>query len=337
MPNKVDVAIIGAGPGGLFAAYELMNSGLDVLVLEEDAQAGGAGGKSDGKLNFSPDIGFFLDRLKMPYADVKKGVNYVEEIFVRIVDTAKDELEEFKNLEFWENIYGTDETKISELKRKADQSDIDFTPGKQRHMGTDKIGPFMDFFKEYLENNIHFKMNYKVNKINKEGGDFILNEDVRSNYLIISPGRSGSLWCRDSCEGLGAKTSFGPVDIGVRAEFPADIYEPIKEVMYDAKFQLRTKTYRDFVRTFCTNPNGFVDVEKPVREFKLINGHSQSKDGKGSENTNLAILTRVYLTEPLSDTKEYARRIAKDGKEVNMDAFKKGTVYRTNFEGCYPW
>ena len=132
--------------------------------------------------------------------------------------------------------------------------------------------------------------------------------DIRAEYVIAAPGRAGAYWLRSQAYSLGIVSKYGPIDVGVRVEFPATIYRPIEKVMYDAKFRLFTRTYDDMVRTFCTNPRGFV-TEEMYEDFVLVNGHAKKEEK--SANTNLAILSRVNLTDPVEDTTKYGRSIAK--------------------------
>ncbi|MBU1634035.1 FAD-dependent oxidoreductase, partial [bacterium] len=115
-------------------------------------------------------------------------------------------------------------------------------------------------------------------------------------------------WLREQAKKLNINNMYGPIDVGVRVEFPADIYAEIAKVMYDAKFRLYTKSYDDLVRTFCTNPNGFI-VKEEYDDFVLVNGHA--KWNSKTNNTNFALLSRVFLTDPVEDTTKYGRDIAR--------------------------
>lgn len=318
----MQVAIIGAGPAGLFAALELAPH-VTVTVVEEGLEpqkrecpvstrnncvnctpchvtsgVGGAGALSDGKLNLTYKIGGEPATLKRTPEDIQKLINYIDQIF----------------LEFGadESLYGVNEKTLERLKRKASSNGIEFIAGKQRHMGTDQTQMIISAFYEQLkEKGVHFQLETKVGDIQKKDGGFVLKTsagDISCDYLIAAPGRAGAYWLRTRARKLRAKSSYGPIDVGLRVEFPAEIYAPIERIMYDAKFHLYTKTYDDFVRTFCTNPYGFVTVEK-YESFTLVNGDAR-KDIK-SENTNLAVLSRVELTDPVEDTTEYGRSIAR--------------------------
>lgn len=316
------VAIIGAGPAGLFAALELA-SHATVTVVEEGLEpskrecpvstrnncmnctpchvtsgVGGAGALSDGKLNLTYKIGGDPASLQRTPEEIQELINYIDQVF----------------LEFgaYDEIFGVNEGALEWLKRKASSNGIEFIAGKQRHMGTDKTRMIISAFYEHLKKEgVTFQVRTKVEDIEKADGGFVLKTskgDTTCDYVIAAPGRAGAYWLRTKANQLGAESKYGPIDVGLRVEFPAEIYSRIEKVMYDAKFHLYTKTYDDFVRTFCTNPHGFVTVEK-YESFVLVNGDAR-KDVK-SENTNLALLSRVELTDPVEDTTEYGRSIAR--------------------------
>lgn len=316
------VVIIGAGPAGLFAALELAPH-TTVTVVEEGQEplkrecpvsleqncvncrpchvtsgVGGAGALSDGKLNLTYKIGGDPTLLRRTAEEVQELINYIDQVFIKFgADT---------------DMFGMNERSLEWLKRKASSTGIEFISGKQRHMGTDKTRMIISNFYEYLrKQNVTFKLKTKVEDIQKTGETFVLKTskgDMTCDYLLAAPGRAGAYWLRTTANKLGATSKYGPIDVGLRVEFPAELYAPIERVMYDAKFHLYTRTYDDFVRTFCTNPHGFVTVEK-YESFILVNGDAR-KDLK-SDNTNLALLSRVELTDPVEDTTEYGRSIAR--------------------------
>ncbi|MFP4633917.1 MAG: NAD(P)/FAD-dependent oxidoreductase [Candidatus Aenigmatarchaeota archaeon] len=304
--SRFDVAIVGAGPGGLFAAWELKDSGLDVVVVEKGKApleresvnhgVGGAGAFSDGKLNLTSEIGGDPRTFNRKPGEVSDLIDKVEEVFVKFGAPE-------------ENTKPSGE-KLEKLERKARECGVEFIAAEQKHTGTDRLQEVMhNFYEHLLESGIEFRLGEEVEEIDKEE-DFVLYTDrgeIRAKHLIVVPGRAGAYWLRDQAENLGVKSHYGPIDVGVRVEFPNEIYEPVKEVMYDAKFTMYTKTYDDFVRTFCTNPGGFVSKEK-YDSFTLVNGHAASEER--TRNTNFAILDRTRLTNPIEDTTEYGRGIA---------------------------
>ncbi len=309
---RYDVAIIGAGPAGLFAAQELAGTGLRTVVLEKGqapkerksitSGVGGAGTFSDGKLNLTPRIGGDPASIGCSAGELARLIEEVDRTFTRY--GAPDKYS------------GEDEASLTGLKRRAAEVGIEFIAGRQRHIGTSRIREVIDaMYRDLIEKGIEFRLESEVRSIARDGDVFVLTlvsgdkeETLAARYVIAAPGRVGSYWLREVARKLGVGPEFGPIDVGVRVEFPAEIYEPVERVMYDAKFRLRTRTYDDMVRTFCTNPRGFV-VKEDYREFILVNGHAENE--RKTENTNFALLVHIELTDPVEDTTEYGRAIAK--------------------------
>ncbi len=320
----MDVLIIGAGPAGMFAAEKLANeTDHKITVIEMGKEStfrkcqtqsmdlctqcdpceiyagiGGAGALSDGKLNLTPNIGGDPESIHHTPKEVECYISKVDEVFLKYgADT---------------EVYGVDEDDLSFLSRKASSNDIEFISGKQRHMGSDRTPLIMDkFYKDLKAKGVKFYTKTKIEVIEVRGKKFVAHskdKEFVGDYLIVAPGRAGAYWFRTQARNLGITNQYGPIDVGVRAEFPATIYEPVEDIMYDAKFKLYTSTYDDMVRTFCTNPKGFVTEER-YPDFVMVNGHAKKEEK--SENTNLAILSRIELTDPVEDTTEYGRSIAR--------------------------
>jgi uncharacterized FAD-dependent dehydrogenase len=321
---KCDVLIIGAGPAGLFAAYELSDK-LKVIVVDKGRNLekrkcvallngscrrcfpcnitgglGGAGGLSDGKLNLRPDIGGDLEEF-VSTEEAWNIINKIDQLFLK--HGASEEL------------YSPDKDKLSPVLKAAAAAGIKFIPIVQRHMGSDKTPPIINSIKDELEKKgIIFMMETEVLEINvdkKIRGVMLKSKEeefeVKCNYLIAAPGRIGAKWLSDQTEKLKIPVKHNPVDVGVRVELPQIIMDDITTINWDPKFHIITKTYDDFVRTFCVCNHGFV-VEEVYDNFVGINGHSMRD--KQSENTNFAFLVRVELTEPVENTSEYALSIA---------------------------
>ena len=322
---KCDVLIIGAGPAGLFAANELAGK-FNVVVVDKGRALserkcvallngsckrclpcnitgglGGAGGLSDGKLNLRPDIGGNLEEF-VSNEEAWTIINEIDQIFLKHGAS--------------EEIYAPDEEKISPLLREAAASGIKFIPIIQRHMGSDKTPPIINSIKDELEDKgVVFMLKTEVLDIivddkvkgaklkNNKEGNFIVDCD----YLLAAPGRIGAKWLSDQTDKLKIPVKHNPVDIGVRVELPQIVMEEVTNINWDPKFHIITKTYDDFVRTFCVCNKGFV-VEEVYDEFMGVNGHSMRD--KLSENTNFAFLVRVELTEPVENTSDYAFSIA---------------------------
>lgn len=309
MVHIYDVLIIGAGPAGMFAAERLVKENLSVLVLDRGEEPslrkdmnfgiGGAGTFSDGKLNLTSKIGGEPSTFGRTDYEVDVMIQKIDNIF-----TSMGAIGGYSGL----NGNGS-----MKLKQKAHSAGVEFIYAKQRHIGTDVLHIIIDTFYQRLksEKNITFSKNDKVLNIEKENQEFIITTELNkyiAKTVIAAPGRAGSYWLREQVKNLGVNTYFGPIDVGIRVEFPYEIYEDIADVMYDAKFRLYTKCYDDLVRTFCTNPQGYI-TQEVYDDFVLVNGHAK-RDSK-TLNTNFALLSRVSLTNPVEDSTSYGRDIAR--------------------------
>ncbi len=305
--REVDVAILGAGPAGLFAAEELLGSSLATVLIDRGPEPGkrthisfgigGAGAFSDGKLNLTPKIGGDPASIGRTDAEIQPYIDRVDATFTRF--GAPQEYS------------GEDPDALAELKEMAGRYGIEFTSGRQRHIGTASLRQTIDrFYQHLLAQGALTSLENRVQRIDRQGERFLLqgSEEIEARYVIAAPGRAGAYWLRDEAARLGITTEYGPIDVGVRVEFPAELYSAIERVMYDAKLRVRTPTYDDMVRTFCTNPRGFV-VRETYEEFSLVNGHAENE--VKTENTNFALLSHIELTDPVEDTTEYGRAIAK--------------------------
>jgi len=284
MTKDYDVIIIGSGPAGMFAADELADSDLSVLVIDRGQDiderscpmkrtsvcvhctpcgimsgVGGAGTFSDGTLNLRPDIGGDLAMLTGNAEYAWDVVRHVDEVFLRY--GAPDLVSE------------PNEQVMEDLKRRAASVGARFIDIPQRHIGSDN------------------------------------SPTVIKNFnVIMAPGRIGASWVNEMVDRHGIAASYGGLDVGVRVEVPAIIMDPVTRINRDPKFHIHTRRYDDFVRTFCTNANGYV-VKEEYSEFIATNGHSMTNEM--SENTNFAFLVRISLTHPIENTTRYGTSIAK--------------------------
>lgn len=289
------VVIVGAGPAGLLAAHELIEK-FEVIVFDKRKHIGGTGLFSDGKLTFHPKIGGDL----MEFCTEKEAEKILEKI---------DKI--FEELGITEEKY--DNEKLKQLEVSATKAGMKFLPARQKHIGSDCLPKVMEIFKEKLEKKgVKFRLGEEVIDLklekNRVRGIKSTKGFTKCDGLLIAPGRNGSEWLKDTLEKFGIKFKFNPVDIGVRVETSAMVMEEVTSIMYDPKFHIRTKTYDDFVRTFCVCPYGFVTTENYGNSIFGVNGHSLYS--KKSENTNFALIVRVALTKPLEDTTLYGRLIA---------------------------
>ena len=313
-----DVIIVGAGPAGLFAAKTLSENHLKVLIIdkgrdieqricpkEKNPQTycncnpcniysglGGAGGKSDGKLNFHPKIGGNLYEYTN---DPEKYINIIDQTFT--------DLSQIYN-------YTTTNGKAIELAQKALQTGQQFVIIKQKHIGSDLLFAVMQKFRQRLQNkNVEFKFLTTVKDIivenNQAKGVITNQETLYANKIILAPGREGSKWFQEIATKNNIELTFLPIDIGVRVETLNEITKPITDIQYDPKIRM---LYRDeLVRNFCTNPEGFVVTEN-YGDYCLVNGHAEKN--RKSQNCNFAVLYRVNLTKPRTNTSEYGKHIA---------------------------
>ncbi|MBL7100353.1 MAG: FAD-dependent oxidoreductase [Nanoarchaeota archaeon] len=313
------VVIVGAGPAGLFAAYKLAGH-ADITVLDKGKDVGkrvcpspgdcklkckpcnilsgvgGAGLFSDGKIIFSNKIGNDLDSVIGEQKNLKL-VEKVKHIFKGYgVDVVKLSQEK--------------KGKILQLKKKSKIVGGDFLYAPQAHVGTDKLIHLIETFKEDLQaKGVEFLNKKNVIKISDK--EVITSkENFSYDKLILAPGRSGSRWLEQVVNDLGMDHTYNPIDIGVRVEVAREIVDDVTDVVRDMKFYLKSDTYQDLVRTFCTCPGGKVTRETHD-DFNLVNGHSDSNDD--TPNTNFALLVTMPLTEPLSNTNSYGHVIAELG------------------------
>lgn len=325
MKQNYDVIIVGAGASGIFTAYELtkLNRNIKILMIEKgnsldrricpiDGQKikscincsvcnimngyGGAGSLSDGKYNITNNFGGELYK----YVGKDEAIdlmNYVDEV---LCDMGGAEAK----------LYSTAK---SELKTKALQHDLHLLDAKVRHLGTDRNLVILGNIFNYLNDKIEMMFNKEVIDINKLEDGFEVNTNKESftcKELILATGRSGSKWISKVCKKLGVKTESNRVDIGVRVELPAEVFEHITSEVYESKIVYKTKKYNDMVRTFCMNPHGEV-VSENTNGIITVNGHSYSDPKLHTNNTNFALLVSNRFTEPFKDSNEYGESIAR--------------------------
>ncbi len=319
-----DVIIVGAGPAGMFAAHELAGK-MKVLIIDMGRDidkrrckmnqmsicthcdpcdimcgVGGAGTYSDGTLNLRPDIGGDLISQTGDAEYAWKLVEYVDKLFLSY-GAPEDVL-----------IPKGDEVEM--LKRRAASVGARFIEINQRHMGSDNAPRVIRNFENDLKDKgVEFMLSTKVTDLIIENRicKGVVLEDGRkifSKFTIIAPGRVGAAWIDEVVKKHKIGAKYGYIDVGVRVEVPSIIMDPITKINRDPKFHIHTRTYDDFVRTFCTNEHGFV-VKEEYEGFIATNGHSLTNSK--SENTNFAFLVRVELTQPIENTTRYGRSIAK--------------------------
>jgi uncharacterized FAD-dependent dehydrogenase len=248
---------------------------------------------SSGTLNLRYDIGGDLSELAKGVANAQRLVEEVDEIFLE--HGAPKE------------VYGGNEEEVEKLTRRAAAASVRFIPIPQRHIGSEYLPDVIGSLKRKLQRHgVKFMLNTRVERLQK--GEVIINgKRVKAKYIIAAPGRVGAVWFAKQTKELGVELKHGPIDVGVRVEVPAMVMEPVIKVSRDPKFHIITKTFDEFVRTFCVNYMGYV-MEERYDDYVGVNGHSLRV--KKSTNANFAFLTRVELTQPVTDTTSYGRSIA---------------------------
>lgn len=320
-----DVIIVGAGPGGIFAAYELKKKRLELKVAIFEAGYalakrhcpidgekvkscigchtcsimsgfGGAGAFSDGKYNITNDFGGTL----FEHIGRKQAIElmrYVDEINMA---------------------HGGEGTKLysttgTDLKKKCMQNKLKLLDASVRHLGTDINLVVLQRLYEELKDQVDFFFESPVSSIEalEDGYDVVVGEKrYTCRNIIASVGRSGSKWMEQVCRDLKIGTSSNRVDLGVRVELPAVIFSHLTDELYESKIVYRTEKFEDNVRTFCMNPHGIV-VNENTNGIITVNGHSYEDPARQTENTNFALLVAKHFSEPFKDSNGYGESIAR--------------------------
>lgn len=322
---KYDIIIIGAGPGGIFSAYELtkLRSDMKIAVFESGTSLekrkcpidgekvkscihcqscaimngfGGAGAFSDGKYNITNQFGGTLHE----YIGKKQAtdlMNYVDKI----------------NLQYGGEgtaLYSTANTKIKKL---CVENDLHLLDASVRHLGTDINYIVLENLYQELKDKVEFFFQAPVDRVEKTEQGYRISavgQKYEAEKVIISAGRSGSKWMEGVCQELDIPTKSNRVDIGVRVELPANVFSHLTDELYESKIVYRTRQFEDLVRTFCMNPKGVV-VNENTNGIVTVNGHSYEDPKRHTENTNFALLVSKHFSEPFKDSNGYGESIAR--------------------------
>jgi len=349
---KYDVVIIGAGPAGLFSAYELItkNENLKVAILDKGfrvknricpmnkngipcqncnpcailAGYGGAGTFSDGKLNFIPRLGKSDLTKYMPESEAYKLIDETEKIFNKFNMDAE--------------VYPSNMKEALEIKKQVAIRGAKLLLIKQKHLGSDHLPDYIDGICDYLEKKGVTLIDradvtdIKTIQINNHEITYKNGKDLKTiegKNVIVAPGRTGAKWIQELADKYNIPYLSQSIEIGVRVEVRKEIMENITDVIYDPTIFIKTDTYGDEIRTFCTNPGGFVAKEN-YYGYICVNGHALKE--KKSNNTNFAFISKVNLTEPVTNTRLYGESIARianvlgDGKPIiqSLKDLKRG-------------
>ena len=323
--SMYDVLIIGAGPGGIFTAYELIERrpDLKIAIFEHGHELsrrkcpidgekikscihcnccsimsgfGGAGAFSDGKYNITNDFGGTL----YEYIGKKTAIELMEYV---------DKI----NLKFGgegTKLYSTAGTKF---KKTCMQHGLHLLDASVRHLGTDINYVVLEHLYDHLKDKVDFYFDCCIDTVEKTEEGYKIYSGERSfegKKCVISAGRSGSKWMEKVCADLEIPTNSNRVDLGVRVELPAEIFSDLTDELYESKIVYRTEKYEDNVRTFCMNPKGAV-VNENTNGIVTVNGHSYEDPAKQTKNTNFALLVAKHFSEPFKDSNEYGESIAR--------------------------
>ena len=322
---RYDIIIVGAGPGGIFTAYELskQNQNLKIAVFEAGhplskrhcpidgkkvkscincktcsimSGFGGAGAFSDGKYNITNNFGGTLYEY-IGKAKATELMYYVDEINMS---------------------HGGEGTKLystanSKFKKLCLQNKLNLLDASVRHLGTDKNYVVLSNIYNELKDKVDFYFNTPVQKLELiDGGYKAITKkgDFESDKCVVSVGRIGSKWMEQVCRDLGLEKKSNRVDIGVRVELPASVFSHLTDELYESKIVYRTEKFEDNVRTFCMNPKGSV-VNENTNGIVTVNGHSYEDESLQTENTNFALLVSKHFTSPFEDSNGYGENIAR--------------------------
>ncbi|WP_073386784.1 NAD(P)/FAD-dependent oxidoreductase [Butyrivibrio fibrisolvens] len=329
MEKNYDVIIVGAGPGGIFCAYELKEKRPDmkILLIEKGRSIekrqcpkrvtgvcahcqpcsittgfAGAGAFSDGKLSLSPDVGGTLPDI-LGYDEATKLIHESDEIYLKF---GADK-----------SVYGVDKAaEIREIRRKAINANLKLVECPIRHLGTEEGYKIYGLLQKHLEEvGVDLLFNSPVASLGIENGQVTSvttekGETFCSDRVVIAVGRDGADWFKDLCHEVGIETKPGTVDVGVRVEVRDEVMQFLNENLYEAKLIYHTPTFDDKVRTFCTNPSGEVATEYYDNNLAVVNGHAYKAQEYKTNNTNFALLVSKNFTKPFNTPIEYGKQIA---------------------------
>ena len=321
-----NVAIIGGGPAGIFTALELTKLKPDwkIVLVEKGKRIekrkcplregsdkcvncrrcgllcgwGGAGAFSDGKLTLTPDVGGHL----IDYMSRDKAIElikYADDLYIE--HGATDE------------VFGTDMKTFEEIERQATLAELKLIHSPVRHLGTERSLDVLKSMQDYLSDKITIMNNVAAKKLiveNEQVKGILLDngEEIRSEYTVVAPGREGADWLTQEFGDHKIGMVNNAVDVGVRVELPAPVFEPLTSKLYESKLVYRSPKFGDEVRTFCMNPNGEV-VQENYSGIATVNGHSYANIK--TKNTNFALLVSEKFTEPFKEPIQYGQHIAR--------------------------
>ena len=324
LKKQYDIAIIGGGIGGIMTAYRLTEQKphLNVIILEKGHAIekricpivakktqkcikctscaimegmAGAGAFSDGKYVISTEYGGWLTEFLEPSV-VIDYIEQADELLVKFGATT----ERFQP--------------DNELKRLCLQHDLHMSQAQLKHLGTDSNFDTMKKMIEALQQRCSIATDAFVSDVNKNTKEMTVvfqgkQTTIKADTIIFAVGRAGSRFFSNWCSKNHIPLKNNQVDIGVRVELPAMIWEHFSKKIYEPKIWYRSKGYGDTTRMFCFNEKGNVVTEN-TDGVLTVNGHSYRDLERKTENSNFALLSTIRFTEPFKNPIEYARYVA---------------------------
>jgi len=326
MTKIYDVAIVGAGPAGIFASLELCNAGLNVLLLDKgraiDARVcpvqngsrccmlcspcylvsgfGGAGAFSDGKLTLSTQIGGRLEEL-VGFNQARALIDYVDSVYLKFGAPPE--------------VYGIGENAVA-LEREATLTGLTLTPVKLRHLGTEFCYAILQTMQNYLSPKVDIKLGTTIRNVvvgdrSVKSVETSNGEILRCHYLILAPGREGAEWLCNEAQRLELSLYSNPVDVGCRIEVPMETMEKLTSTLYESKLEFYSQSFNDRVRTFCMCPGGEVIMESTGGSDPVITVNGIGYTQPRTKNTNFALLVSTTFTEPFHEPIAYGKYLAR--------------------------
>lgn len=321
-----DVAIIGAGPAGIFTALEIvkLRPEWNVILVEKGKKIekrkcflregektcpgckpcgllcgwGGAGAFSDGKLTLTPDVGGHLvDYLERK--QVEELIDYADKYYLEFGAT--------------DEVFGLDREAFADIEHQATLAELKLVHSPVRHLGTERSLDVLKNMQDYLAKKITILNGVVADKLivendNVKGFTTKKGDKIEAKYIVIAPGREGADWLTSEFSANQIGIVNNAVDVGVRVELPAPVFEPITKKLYESKLVYHSPTFGDEVRTFCMNPYGEV-VSENYNGILTVNGHSYAE--KKTNNTNFALLVSEKFTEPFKSPIAYGQHVAR--------------------------
>jgi len=343
-----DLIIVGAGPSGIYAAWEaiklapkakilLIDRGYDIYsrkcpIMSQKARLcpmsegkdgfagckpacsvtcgfGGAGAYSDGKFNITSEFGGWLGDY-MPSSKLLELIHYVDGI--NLANGAPPDITD------------PESAQVDLIEKKVYGAGLKLLRARVRHLGTEMNLCVMKSIYDALQPKIEmlFKTEVEDIMVTKDGDDFhavgVITKDgkeFQGKNILAAPGRDGSAWLSSLLSKYGVSVSCNQVDVGVRAETSNVIMQDINRHLYEAKLIFNSST-GSVVRTFCANPSGYVVVENHSGAI-AANGHAYFDPKLGSANTNFALLVSHVFTKPFDKPNEYAREVCKRANDLS--------------------